>query len=103
LPSPKNHGDAIAVTFAGCIVPGFLLLHERPSPAQSSQFLMQFPPLLQHLGMKFAFKIETEPTLHAAVVIAVVVTSSGALATIAVSLANPSIATYCITVLALVI
>jgi hypothetical protein len=53
--------------------------------------------------MKFAFEIKTEPTLHVAVVIAVVVTFSGALATITVSLANPSVATYCITILALVI
>jgi hypothetical protein len=53
--------------------------------------------------MKFAFEIKMEPTLHAVVVIAVVVTSSGALATIAVSLANPTVATYCVTVLALII
>jgi hypothetical protein len=53
--------------------------------------------------MKFAFKIKTEPTLHVAVVIAVIVTSSGALAMIAVSLANLSVATYCVTVFALVI
>ncbi len=53
--------------------------------------------------MKFAFEIKTEPTLHTSVVITVVVTSSSALATIAVSLANPSVATYCVTVLALVI
>ncbi len=66
------------------------------------QFLMQFPPLPKHLGMKFAFKIKTEPTLHAAVII-VVITSSVALATIAVSLANPSIATYCVAVLVLII
>jgi hypothetical protein len=53
--------------------------------------------------MKFAFKIKMEPTLHVVVVIAVVVTSSGALATIAVSLANLSVTTYCITILALII
>jgi hypothetical protein len=53
--------------------------------------------------MKFAFEIKTEPTLHAAVIIAIIVTSSGALATIAVSLANPSVATYCVTILALII
>jgi hypothetical protein len=64
---------------------------------------MQFPPLPQFLGMKFAFEINTEPALHTAVLIAVIVTSSSALATIAVSLANPSIATYCITILALII
>jgi hypothetical protein len=53
--------------------------------------------------MKFVFEIKTEPTFHAAVVIAVVVTSSSALATIAVSLANPSIANYLVTILALII
>jgi hypothetical protein len=53
--------------------------------------------------MKFKFKIKTEPALHTAVVIAVVVTSSSALATIMVSLANPSVATYCVTILTLII
>jgi hypothetical protein len=64
---------------------------------------MRFPPLLQHLRMKFALKIKTEPTLHVMVVIAVVVTSSGALAMMAGSLTNPSIPTYCIAILALII
>jgi hypothetical protein len=49
--------------------------------------------------MKYAFKIKTEP--QAAVVIVVVVTSSGALATIAVSLDNPSVTIYCVTVFSL--
>jgi hypothetical protein len=53
--------------------------------------------------MKFAFKIKTEPTIHAAVIIAVAVTSSVALATIVVSLNNLSTAIYCITILALII
>jgi hypothetical protein len=53
--------------------------------------------------MKFGFEIKTEPALHMAVVIAAVITSSSALATIAVSLANPFVATYCVTVLALII
>ncbi len=53
--------------------------------------------------MKFAFEIKTEPAIHTAVVIAVVITSSSALARIAVSLANPSVTTYCITLLALII
>jgi hypothetical protein len=47
--------------------------------------------------------MKTDPTLHAAVVIRVVITSYGALSTIAVSLVNPSVATYCVTILALVI
>jgi hypothetical protein len=53
--------------------------------------------------MKFVFEIKTVPALHTAVVIMVVVTSSSALATIAVSLANLPVATYCVTVLALII
>ncbi len=59
--------------------------------------------MLHAPGMKYAFKIKTEPTLHAAEDFAVVITSSGALATIAVSLNNPPIAIYCITILALII
>ena len=53
--------------------------------------------------MKFAFEIKTEPTLHAAVIIAVTFASSGALATIAVSLDNPSVAIYSVSILAIII
>jgi hypothetical protein len=74
-----------------------------PSPAHSSQFFTQFPLSQQILGMKFAFENKTEPTLCAAIIIAVAITSSGALATIAVSLDNPSVAIYSITILVLII
>jgi hypothetical protein len=53
--------------------------------------------------MKFAFEIETEPTLHTAIVIAVTFASSGTLATIAVSLDNPSVAIYSVSILAIII
>ncbi len=53
--------------------------------------------------MKFAFEIKTEPTLHAAVIIAVTFASSGALATIAVSLDIPSVAIYSVSILAIII
>jgi hypothetical protein len=53
--------------------------------------------------MKFTFEIKTEPTLPAAIIIAVAIISLGALATIAVSLDNPSVAIYSVTVLALII
>jgi hypothetical protein len=53
--------------------------------------------------MKFAFNIKTAPTLHAAVIIAVTFASFGALATVAVSLNKPSVATYLVSVLALII
>jgi hypothetical protein len=53
--------------------------------------------------MKFAFEIKPEPTLHAAIIIAVAIFSLGALATITVSLDNPSVAIYSITVLAFII
>ncbi len=52
--------------------------------------------------MKYIFKIKTEYTLQVVVAIVVIVTSSGALATIAVSLNNPSVDIYCVTVFALV-
>ena len=53
--------------------------------------------------MKFAFEIKTEPTLQAAVIIAITFASSGALAPIAVSLENLCVAIYSATVLALII
>ncbi len=53
--------------------------------------------------MKFPFKIKPEPTLHPAVIIAITFASSSALATIAVSLYNPSAAIYLVTVLAIII
>ncbi len=49
--------------------------------------------------MKFAFEINT---LHAAIIIAITFSSSGALAPIAVSLDNPPIAIYSVFVLALI-
>ncbi len=53
--------------------------------------------------MKFAFEIKTEPTLHAAVIIAVTFASSGALAMVAVSLDNPSVTIYSVAILAIII
>ncbi len=53
--------------------------------------------------MKFAFEIKTEPTLHTAVIIAVTFASSGALSAVAVSLDNPSVAIYSVTILVLII
>ncbi len=53
--------------------------------------------------MKFAFEIKTEPTLHTAVIIAITFTSSGALASIAVSLDNPTVAIYSVSILVIII
>ncbi len=53
--------------------------------------------------MKYNFEIKTEPTLHTAVVISVVVTFPDALAMIAVSLDSPFVAIYCVTIFALII
>jgi hypothetical protein len=98
-----NHGDATAVTLltALSLVPSShasaLLRHTL------CNFLMQNPPLPQFLSMKFAFEIKTEPTLHAAVIIAVTFASSGALAMVAVSLDNPSVTIYSVAILAIII
>ncbi len=64
---------------------------------------MQYPPLPQFLGIKFAFEIKTEPTLHAAVIIAITFASSDALALVVVSLDNPSVTIYSVSVLAIII
>jgi hypothetical protein len=53
--------------------------------------------------MKYIFEIKTEPTLHAAVVISVVVASSGALAMITVSLDSLSFAIYCVIFFTLIV
>ena len=53
--------------------------------------------------MKFTSEIKTEPTLHTAVIIAITFASSGALASIVVSLDNPTVAIYSVSVLAIII
>ena len=53
--------------------------------------------------MKFAFEIKTEPTLHVAVIVTVTFASSGALATITVSLDNPTVAIYLASILTTII
>jgi hypothetical protein len=55
------------------------------------------------LAMKLNFKIKTEPTLWALVAIAIIVSSSGSLAAIAIYLDNPLTGIYCTTTLAIVI
>ncbi len=64
---------------------------------------MQFPPFSRMLGMKFAFEIKTEPTLHAAFIIAITFASSGALTLIAVSLDSPTVTIYSVSILAIII
>ena len=66
-------------------------------------WFLPFPLFPDFLGMKFAFEIKTEPTLHAAVVITVTFASSWALSAVAVSLDNPSVAIYSVTILAFII
>jgi hypothetical protein len=89
--------------FVGRIVPGSFLLLERPFSSTLLAIFMQFPPSPQILGMKFAFEIKTEPTLRTAIIIAITITSLGALAMITVYLDNPSIAIYSVTILTLII
>jgi hypothetical protein len=102
LPTPTNHGDTNAEP-----PPSLLTLFPSSHVCalfkhNFSQFWV-FAPLASCTGMKYIFKIETEPTLHMTVVISVVVISSGALTMITVSLDSPSVAVYCITIFALII
>jgi hypothetical protein len=53
-------------------------------------------------GIKFSFKIATEPTIHAAVAITIITLSSTALAAISIILSNPTISIYCATILVLI-
>ncbi len=54
--------------------------------------------------MKFDFEIKTEPTLRALVVIAIVISCSGSLATIAIYYPDNSLmGIYCATVLAIIV
>ena len=54
-------------------------------------------------GMKFVFEISTNPTLHAVVAVAIVVSSSTSLAAIAVAIGNPTVSVFCAAILAFII
>jgi hypothetical protein len=54
-------------------------------------------------AMKLDFEIKTEPTLWALVVIAIIVSSSGSLATITIYLDNLLTGIYCTTTLAIIV
>ena len=53
--------------------------------------------------MKLVFKIKTEPVTQATIIIAIVASSSGALAAIAVYSASPSVCDFCAIVLAIIV
>jgi hypothetical protein len=53
--------------------------------------------------MKFNFKIKTDPTLHALVMISIVAFSSGSLTSIAVYLGDPLTGQLCALVLAAIV
>jgi len=53
--------------------------------------------------MKFDFEIKTESTLRALVVIAIIISCSGSLATITIYLDNPLVGIYCATVLTIIV
>jgi hypothetical protein len=55
------------------------------------------------LAMKLDFEIKTELTLQVIVVIAIIVSSSGSLATIAIYLNNLLTGIYCATTLAIIV
>ena len=72
--------------FAIRTVPGFLPFVRAPSPPSSSSSSLFFDktPLLG--GMKFAFKIKTEPVTQAVIIIGIVAFSSRLLAAIVIYL-----------------
>jgi hypothetical protein len=54
-------------------------------------------------SMKFSFEIATEPTIHVAVAITIVVLSLTTLAMISIVLGNSTIIIYCMTALTLIL
>jgi hypothetical protein len=54
-------------------------------------------------GMKFAFKITTNPTLHADVTIVIISLAFTALALIAIVIGNPTLGLHCAMVLAFIL
>jgi hypothetical protein len=53
--------------------------------------------------MKIYFEIATEPTIHAAIAITIVVLSLTALTAIYIILGNPTVSIYCTTILVLIL
>jgi hypothetical protein len=53
-------------------------------------------------GMKFAFKIKTEPVTQAAIIVAIIA-FSGSLATITIYANSPMVSTFCMVILAIII
>ncbi len=56
-----------------------------------------------HNGMKYVFEIATEPTLHAAILIIIVILSSFAFTIIAIRSGDPRVGIFCATVLNLIL
>ena len=85
--------------FAIRTVPGFLPFVRAPSPPSSSSSSLFFDktPLLG--GMKFAFKIKTEPVTQATIIIGVVAFSSRLLAGISFYLGATAAGIVCAIVL----
>jgi hypothetical protein len=62
-----------------------------------------FLPASNWQGMKFAFKIKTEPVTQAAVIIGVIPFASGSLATIKIYVNSPLVGITCAFVLAVIV
>jgi hypothetical protein len=73
------------------------------SHALSFELFLLSAPLPLALLMKFAFEIKTEPVTQAAIIVAVIVFSSGSLATVAVYAQSPPVSIICLVVLAIII
>jgi hypothetical protein len=67
------------------------------------QALGWFPSAFLQQGMKFAFKIKTEPVTQAAIIIGVIAFASGFLATIAIYINTPLTGIICAVVLAIIL
>jgi len=82
---------------------GSFLSHKRYTNTVLEPFLPIFPLADLPREMKLVFEIKTEPVTQAAIIIGVVVSAAGSLATIAIYVDSPFTGIFCAVVLAIIV
>jgi hypothetical protein len=85
------------------IVPGFFLSREHFHQHSPSHPLLPFSLLPLASVMKFAFKIKTKLVTQAVIIVTIIASSSGCLATIAIYTHSPPVSIFCLVVLAVIV
>ncbi len=99
----KNHGDFVAVLTPLLLSLVSFLSREHFHQHSPLHPLLPFSLSLLALIMKFAFKIKTKLVTQAVIIITIVASSSGCLATITIYTQSPPVSVFCLVVLAVII